>query len=86
MGQPGFWDLSEPHQKLAQQKSFWIDLDELVPWETLRPTLESLYDKPRKSPAGRKPIDVIVMFKLWVLQQMYNIADDELEYQVNDRL
>ena len=36
--------------------------------------------------AGRKPIDVIVMFKLLVLQQMYNIADDELEYQVNDRL
>jgi hypothetical protein len=26
------------------------------------------------------------MFKLLVLQQMYNIADDELEYQINDRL
>ena len=86
MGQQGFWDFSERHQKLSQQKSFLVDLDELVSWETFRPILESLYDKPRKSPAGRKPIDVIVMFKLLVLQQMYNIADDELEYQVNDRL
>ncbi|MEM7796166.1 MAG: transposase [Cyanobacteria bacterium P01_C01_bin.118] len=26
------------------------------------------------------------MFKLLILQQLYNIGDDELEYQVNDRL
>ncbi|NEP19578.1 MAG: IS5 family transposase [Leptolyngbya sp. SIO4C1] len=86
MGQKGFWDFSERQQKLAEKKEFLIDLDELVPWETFRPRLESIYDKPRKSRAGRKPIDVILMFKLLILQQMYNISDDELEYQVNDRL
>ncbi|NRB09817.1 MAG: transposase, partial [Richelia sp.] len=26
------------------------------------------------------------MFKMLVLQQLYNITDEELEYQVNDRL
>ncbi|CDN11271.1 Mobile element protein [Richelia intracellularis] len=26
------------------------------------------------------------MFKMLVLQQQYNISDEELEYQVNDRL
>ena len=26
------------------------------------------------------------MFKLLVLQKLYNIGDDQLEYQVNDRL
>lgn len=86
MGQQGFWDFSDRHQKLAAQKGFLLELDELVPWEVFRPSLERLHDKPRKSGAGRKPIDVIVMFKLLVLQQMYNISDDELEYQVNDRL
>lgn len=86
MGQQGFWDFSERHQKLAAQKGVLIALDQLVPWEEFRSTLEGVYDKPRKSPVGRKPIDVIVMFKLLVLQQMYNISDDELEYQVNDRL
>ncbi|NJL23552.1 MAG: IS5 family transposase, partial [Leptolyngbyaceae cyanobacterium SM1_3_5] len=45
-----------------------------------------VHDKPRKSQAGRKPIDVIVMFKLLVLQQLYNISDEELEYPVSDRL
>ena len=86
MGQQGFWDFNERHQKLAAQKGFLLELDELVPWEVFRPSLERLYDKPRKSRAGRKPIDVIVMFKRLVLQQMYTISDDELEYQVNDRL
>lgn len=31
-------------------------------------------------------MDVLVMFKLLVLQQLYNISDEELEYQVSDRL
>ena len=42
--------------------------------------------KPRKSNAGRKPIDVVLMFKLLLLQKLYNISDEQLEYQVNDRL
>ena len=74
MGQQGFWDFNDRHQKLAAQKGFLLELDELVPWEVFRPSLEQLYDKPRKSRAGRKPIDVIVMFKLLVLQQMYTIS------------
>ena len=45
-----------------------------------------MHDKARKNNARRKPIDAIVMFKMLVLQQLYNISDEELEYQVNDRL
>ena len=48
--------------------------------------LASVYAKPRNRKAGRPSIDVIIMFKLLILQQLYNISDDELEYQVNDRL
>ena len=29
---------------------------------------------------------MIVMFKMLILQQLYNISDEDLEYQVNDRL
>ncbi|NRB08636.1 MAG: transposase, partial [Richelia sp.] len=45
-----------------------------------------MHDKPKKNNAGRNPIDTIVIFKMLVLQQLYNISDEELEYQVNDRL
>jgi IS5 family transposase len=86
MGQQGFWDLEKRHQKLAQQKDLRIRLNELVHWNIFRPTLEQIHDKPRKSKAGRKPIDVLLLFKMSVLQKLYNISDEDLEYQVNDRL
>lgn len=86
MSQPGFWDWEERQSKLNQKKDLLVRLNEIVPWQEFRPTLEKIYDRPRKSNAGRKAIDVIVMFKLLVLQQLYNISDEELEYQVSDRL
>ncbi len=86
MRQPGFWDLEERQSKLNQKKDLLVRLNEIIPWETFRPLLEKIREKPRKSHAGRKPIDVIVMFKLLLLQQLYNISDEELEYQVSDRL
>ena len=39
-----------------------------------------------KSSAGRKPIDVVVMFRMLVLQSLYNLSDEQVEYQVRDRL
>ena len=78
--------LEQRYQKLDSKKTLLTRLDETVPWSEFRPLLEKVHDKPRKSNAGRKPIDVIVMFKMLVLQQLYNISDEDLEYQVNDRL
>mgnify|MGYP001801153675 CR=1 FL=1 len=86
MGQQGFWDFATRHQKLESKKDLLTCLDEMIPWDEFRPMLESVYGKPGKRKAGRPPIDVIVMFKLLIVQQLYNISDDELEYQVNDRL
>jgi IS5 family transposase len=40
----------------------------------------------KKSNAGRKPIDVIVMFRMLVLQSLYNLSDEQVEYEVRDRL
>ena len=79
-------ELEQRYQKLESKKTLLMRLDETIPWSEFRPLLEQIHDKPRKSNAGRKPIDVIVMFKMLVLQQLYNISDEELEYQVNDRL
>jgi hypothetical protein len=36
----------------------------------------------RKSNAGAKPFDVVLMFKLLILQQLHNLSDDGIEYQV----
>lgn len=86
MGQRGFWDEAARQEKLAQKKTLLPRLAEMVPWESFRETLEKVHAKDRKSNAGRKSIDAVLMFKLLVLQRLYNISDEELEYQVNDRL
>ncbi len=61
-------------------------LNQMVPWESLRPTLKKIREKPRKSKAGRKSLDEVLLFKMLVLQRLYNISDEDLEYQVNDRI
>lgn len=86
MGQQGFWDIEARQEKLAQKKDVLNQLNHLVPWETFRPILVRIHEKPRKSNAGRKPTDVLLLFKMLVLQKLYNISDEALEYQVNDRL
>ncbi|MEB3288319.1 MAG: IS5 family transposase [Leptolyngbya sp.] len=86
MGQKGFWDFEERQQELINKNKTLKHLNDIIPWELFRAELETLHKKDRKSNAGRKPTDVILMFKLLILQQLYNISDEELEYQVKDRL
>ena len=89
MAQMGFFDLSDRYASLDAKKDPLVGIDAVVPWEELRPTLEGVWRKPdaeRKSRAGRKPIDAIVMFKALVLSALYNLSDDQIEYQVRDRL
>ena len=40
----------------------------------------------RKSAAGCKPYDVVMMFKILLLKRFYNLSDEQAEYQINDRL
>ena len=60
----------------------------VVPFESFRAEIEAAVLRPvsEKSTAGRKPIDVMVMFRIPVLQSLYNLSDEQVEYQVRDRL
>ena len=73
-------------EKLREMGDGLITLDAQVEWEKFHPLLERVHKKERKSKAGAKPIDVVLMFKMLVLQSLYNLSDHQLEYQVRDRL
>ena len=85
MGQKGFWDEQERVSKLKNKKPVLTCLSESIPWEAFRPLLEKGYSQERKSNAGRKRIDPLILFKMLVLQQLFNLSDEEVEFQVNDR-
>ena len=85
MGQRGFWDDQKRVAKLQEKKPVLKRLADSIPWESFRPLLDKGYAHERKSNAGRKRIDPLILFKMLVLQQLFNLSDQELEFQVNDR-
>ena len=85
----GVFDLSDRYASLDAKWDPLVEIDAIVPWEELRPTLERVWQKPeaqRKSRAGLKLMDAVVMFKTLVLGAFYNLSGDQIEYQVRDRL
>ena len=89
MGQMGFFDISKRYAGLDAKNDPLVKIDEVVGWADFRPRLDAVWRKPaeeRKSPAGRKPWDAVVMFKAIVLCELYNLSDDQVEYQLRDRL
>jgi hypothetical protein len=60
----------------------------LVPWESFRADIDVVILTPEeaKSKTGRKPLDALVLFRMLVLQALYNLSDEQIEYQVRDRL
>jgi IS5 family transposase len=89
MAQMGFFDLSDRYASLDSKRDPLLAIDAVVPWEEFRPVLEGVWRKyaaRRKSRAGRKPMDAVLMFKTLVLGALYNLSDDQIEYQTRDRL
>ena len=86
MMQTGLLDWHIRFQQLDAGGDPLPKLKKLVNWERFRPELEGLRDKERKSNAGRKPFDVVLMFKVLVLQSLYNLSDEKIEFQIRDRI
>ena len=89
MGQMGFFDVDNRYATLDAKHDPLAKINAVVPWETFRGRLEKVWRKPpeqRKSNAGCKPWDAIVMFKAILLCALYNLSDDQVEYQMRDRL
>jgi transposase, IS5 family len=64
-------------------------IDRVVRSESFRAEIEAVVLTPardKKSNAGREPTDVIVMFRMLVLQSLYNLSDEQVECHVRDRM
>lgn len=82
----GLFDIEQRLDYLTKNGDFLPQLKALIAWELFRPSLDKVHQKERKNNAGRKAFDVVLMFKIMILQSMYNLSDDDMEYQIMDRL
>lgn len=92
MAQLGFFDVQRRYEGLDRKQDPLVLLAALIPWESFRADLHAALVSfgprtgARKSAAGRKPWDEVLIFKALVLQTLYNLSDEQTEYQIRDRL
>ena len=84
--QTGLFDWHFRFKKLDKNGDPLRQLNDVITWESFRPSLSTIHEKERKNNAGAKPYDVVMMFKILVIQSLYNLSDDAVEYQILDRI
>jgi IS5 family transposase len=57
-----------------------------VDFELFRACLGERLAKQAQGKGGRPAYDYVLMFKILILQRYYNLSDDQVEYQINDRM
>lgn len=85
MIQPGFFDFEDRLHKIDKQGDPLAKINETIDWEIFRPKLEKIRGKRRNSNVGPKGYDAILLFKILILQSLYNLSDDATEFQILDR-
>ena len=73
-------------RELSTQGDPLEKLNNLIPWNDFRHKLNRIFKKEAKAPGGRPPYDYVMMFKILVLQRLYNLSNAQMQYQIMDRL
>lgn len=77
------WMLKGLHAK--QEKSRLSKISNIIVWTSIRLILDEMYDN-KSEKGGRPNYDVIMMFKILILQKWYGLSDLEVERQMSDRI
>ncbi|MFB2121712.1 IS5 family transposase [Parapedobacter sp. 2B3] len=82
----GFFDQDIRLSKLTQLGDRLEKLDNGIDFELFRDFLTVGLAKMSAGKGGRPAYDYVLMFKILILQRYYNLSDDQVEYQINDRM
>ncbi len=84
----GLFDEHFRLERLTQLNDPLVKLNKYIDWRIFAPVLnqhEILQKGTNSSHGGRPAFNTTMMFKALILQSIYNISDEQLEYQINDR-
>lgn len=81
-----FFDEEDRMEKISKLGDPLEVLNKVIDWKIFRNVLnKAVCRKENTQKGGRPSYDVVMMFKILVLQRLYNLSDDQTEYQINDR-
>jgi len=84
--QPGLFDSSIRLEELAAMGDPLARLDEVVDWDVFAAVLDGIPRVEAKGPGGRPGYEPMLLFKVLVIQSLYNLSDAQIEFQITDRL
>lgn len=86
-GNKGLFDEQETQERLTKIGNPLEKISKAVDFDMFRELLEAkLLNENKKNNAGAKPYDIVMMFKILILQRYYGLGDTQIEYQILDRL
>lgn len=83
----GLFDEENLLNKLSTLGDPLEKLDKYINWQPFKDLIESVFADEAKNPSkgGRPSFDREMLFKCFVIQSLYNLSDEQLEYQIVDR-
>ena len=86
-GKTGLFDKEFAAEQLSEIGNPLEAISKVIDFEYFRSLLEEkLLNSNKKNNAGAKPFDVVMMFKIMLIQRYYNLGDKQVEYQIIDRM
>lgn len=83
--QPGLSNLEVRAVQLAEMSDPLAGLNASIDCEAFRFDPNRVHEEDRKNMAGASQFDVVLLFKVLVLQQLHNHSDDKIKYPILDR-
>jgi len=81
-GNKGLFDKEETFEKLVNMGNPLERISKVIDFEMFREKLESqLLNQNKKNNVGAKPYDIVMIFKIMILQPFYGLGDTQIEYQ-----
>lgn len=82
MRQQSLTDSFEKHRKQTRKERFLDDMERIIPWRGLVEAIEPYYPRPRG--AGRRPVGIERMLRVYFLQHWFNLSDPGAEEALYD--
>ena len=85
MPKPSLFAEEERGNRRSELSDPLVGLSKHVDFAALADEIDTALPRPSRVKGGRPPYPTVLMTKILILQQLYNLADDALEYQLLDR-
>ena len=82
MKQQSLTDGFEKFRKKTRKEQFLEDMETIIPWKELTDAIEPYYPNPQG--AGRRPVGVERMLRIYFLQHWFNLSDPAAEEALYD--